>query len=109
MKFGDTVKKTDIQKKTLNPVFNEDFRVEVPNDTMLQDNPLEIKYALCFLLIIFRVWDYDVVSSNDIIGSLYIDLNCLLHRNAHTHSGPQIAGWFPIYDTIRGSTALEMD
>jgi hypothetical protein len=44
------------------------------------------------------VWDYDVVSSNDIIGVVYIDLNCLLMED----SAGQIAGWFPIYDNLRG-------
>lgn len=44
------------------------------------------------------MWDYDVVSSNDIIGVVYIDLNCLLMEN----SAGQIAGWFPIYDNLRG-------
>jgi hypothetical protein len=44
------------------------------------------------------VFDYDLVSSNDIIGVVYIDLNCLLMED----SPGQIAGWFPIYDNIRG-------
>lgn len=38
------------------------------------------------------------MSSNDIIGVVYIDLNCLLMEE----SAGQIAGWFPIYDNLRG-------
>eukprot|EP01113_Clastostelium_recurvatum_P019072 TRINITY_DN2249_c0_g1_i2.p1 TRINITY_DN2249_c0_g1~~TRINITY_DN2249_c0_g1_i2.p1 ORF type:complete len:1532 (+),score=404.05 TRINITY_DN2249_c0_g1_i2:123-4718(+) len=88
VKFADgDPQRTEICRKTLNPVWNEDFRFEVPNDSMLQDEPLELK-----------VWDYDVVSSNDIIGVVYLDLNTLLNRDAIGH----IAGWFPIYDTLRG-------
>ncbi len=38
------------------------------------------------------------MSANDIIGVVYIDLNCLLMEE----SAGQIAGWFPIYDNLRG-------
>ena len=38
------------------------------------------------------------MSSNDIIGVVYIDLNCLLMED----SAGQITGWFPIYDNLRG-------
>jgi Ca2+-dependent lipid-binding protein len=43
IKFGDITKKTEIQRKTLNPVWNEDFRFEVPDDSLLQDIPVELK------------------------------------------------------------------
>ena len=56
------------------------------------------KHAQKNTLTLGRVWDYDVVSSNDIIGVVYIDLNCLLMED----SAGQIAGWFPIYDNLRG-------
>jgi len=80
--------KTDIQRKTLNPVWNQDFRFDFPNEADIQDKPLDI-----------RVWDYDLVSKNDMIGSVLIDLNCLLDGETPT---TQIHGWFPIYDTLRG-------
>ncbi|EFA77124.1 C2 calcium-dependent membrane targeting domain-containing protein [Heterostelium album PN500] len=81
--------KTDIKRKTLNPSWNQDFRFDFPNEADLQDKPLDI-----------RVWDYDVVSKNDMIGTVLIDLNCLL---SGLESGTsQISGWFPIYDTLRG-------
>ncbi len=44
------------------------------------------------------IWDHDLVS-NDIIGSVFIDLNSLLY----SESNPTIAGWFPIFDTLRGA------
>jgi hypothetical protein len=44
------------------------------------------------------VWDYDLVSANDEIGRVQIDLNGLLLAD----SAGQIAGWFPIFDTLRG-------
>ncbi|KAF2071191.1 hypothetical protein CYY_007493 [Polysphondylium violaceum] len=80
--------KTDIQRKTLNPIWNQDFRFDFPNEADIQDKPLDI-----------RVWDYDLVSKNDMIGSVLIDLNCLLDGETPT---TQIHGWFPIYDTLRG-------
>jgi hypothetical protein len=44
MKLGDTKsEKTSICKKTLNPVWNEDFRLEIHDDLLLQDEPLELK------------------------------------------------------------------
>ncbi|RKP23918.1 hypothetical protein SYNPS1DRAFT_23997, partial [Syncephalis pseudoplumigaleata] len=60
--------RTDIARKTLAPVWNEDFRYEVSDDSDLQDEPLEL-----------RVLDYDAITAND-----------------------ELAGWFPIYDTLRG-------
>jgi uncharacterized protein YbjQ (UPF0145 family) len=68
-------------------VWDCDFRVEINDDSTLQDEPLEL-----------RVFDFDVVTSNDIIGSALIDLNPLLMADATT----TITGWFPIYDSFRG-------
>ncbi|PRP78644.1 C2 calcium-dependent membrane targeting domain-containing protein, partial [Planoprotostelium fungivorum] len=86
LRFLDSVKKTEIRRKTLNPIWNEDFRFEVPQDSQLQDHPIKLK-----------VYDHDVVSADDVIGTIHVDLNCLLNK-----SGGQIAGWFPIFDTLRG-------
>ena len=73
-------------RKTLNPVWNADFRFEVSDDTQLQNEQLELK-----------VLDYDAITTNDAVGSICIDLNPILSANVS-----QISGWFPIYDTIRG-------
>ncbi|EGC37159.1 hypothetical protein DICPUDRAFT_30730 [Dictyostelium purpureum] len=85
---SNETQKTDIQKKTLNPIWNQDFRFDFLNDLEIQDKPLDI-----------RVWDYDLVSKNDMIGSVLIDLNGLLDGETPTS---QLSGWFPIYDTLRG-------
>eukprot|EP01117_Protostelium_nocturnum_P002984 TRINITY_DN13914_c0_g1_i1.p1 TRINITY_DN13914_c0_g1~~TRINITY_DN13914_c0_g1_i1.p1 ORF type:complete len:944 (-),score=372.42 TRINITY_DN13914_c0_g1_i1:155-2986(-) len=87
IRWLESIKKTEICRKTLNPIWNEDFRVDVPSDSDLQDNPLRLK-----------VWDHDVVSADDVIGSIYVDLNCLLNPN----SRGQLSGWFPIFDSLRG-------
>jgi hypothetical protein len=50
------------------------------------------------MTLFIRVWDYDLVSANDIIGIVYIDLNNLLMPD----SSGQISSWFPIYDTLKG-------
>jgi len=71
-----------------NPTYNEEFRFEVADDTLLQDEPL-----------LFHVWDIGDVStstssnntpprmsskkSNGSIGLVYIDLNPLLMRSAN--------------------------
>jgi Ca2+-dependent lipid-binding protein len=68
-------------------VWNEDFRIEVPDDLMLQDNPVE-----------FKVWDENYYSADDAIGVVLVDLNCLLQAD----SPGKISGWFPIYDTFHG-------
>ncbi|KAG0357353.1 hypothetical protein BG005_003630 [Podila minutissima] len=84
VRFADfEAQRTTVCRKTLNP----DFRFEVTDDADLQNEPLELK-----------VLDYDAITANDSVGSVFIDLNPLLPVN----SPWQIAGWFPIYDTIRG-------
>ena len=46
--------------------------------------------------------DQDLYSSEQ-IGCVYVDLNPLIMRTAHsTDKDLVIQGWFPIYDTIRG-------
>jgi len=78
--------KTKICPKTLNPEWRQSFQFEVSRDKHLQDAPVEIK-----------VFDHDVVH-DDIIGSVNIDITCLL-----MNKGPsKISGWFPLYDSIRG-------
>ena len=63
--------KTGVEKKTLNPVWNEEFRFEVSDDTLLQNEPL-----------IFKVWDSDNYKADSCVGMVYVDLNPLLMRAA---------------------------
>lgn len=51
-----------------------------------KNEPLEIK-----------VLDYDQITYNDAIGSVFFDLNPLL-----SWESSQISGWFPIFDTLQG-------
>lgn len=139
--------KTKVCKRTLNPVWDEgmlwktrqmslcthiflmhhyltqtlhflaEFRFDVSNDALLQDEPL-----------LFRVCDSDALSSDESIGVVYIDLNPLLTQTAskenliamseegllsgehhrhlpshHDHSNVGVLdGWFPLYDTLGG-------
>lgn len=53
IKFGPKIEcKTTVCKKTLNPIWDQQFRLEVPNVSYIQDNIIELK-----------VWDYDFVSA----------------------------------------------
>jgi hypothetical protein len=90
--------KTKVCRRTLNPVWDEEFRFDVSNDTLLQDEPL-----------IFKVCDSDTLSSDESIGLVYIDLNPLLAQKASMEmdddedgQGDVIDGWFPLYDTLGG-------
>ncbi|KAI9592149.1 hypothetical protein BDF19DRAFT_425641 [Syncephalis fuscata] len=82
--------RTDIARKTLSPVWNEDFRYEVSDDADLQDEPLEL-----------RVLDYDAITANDEV----IDWRCHVRFESFIVKG---AGWtviwlVSIYDTLRGT------
>ena len=86
--FGTTEpQRTAVAYKTLHPVWNQDFRIEVHDDIVLQDNLVQLK-----------VFDKDVYSADMCIGVVYCDLSSLLLPNASN----KIAGWFPIYDTLKG-------
>ncbi|KAJ1468197.1 C2 domain-containing protein [Baffinella frigidus] len=94
-------KETQISRKTLNPVWNEQFKCDVTDDCLLQDEPLQ-----------FRLFDYDVLSADDIIGTVYVHCNSLYEAGELLPAGGggqkdkarrrQIQGWFPVYDTMRG-------
>ncbi|KXS11898.1 C2-domain-containing protein, partial [Gonapodya prolifera JEL478] len=86
VRFADDVFRTQIARKTLSPIWNEDFRCEVNDDSLVKNEPLEI-----------RVLDFDAFSANDPIGSVTVDLNPL-----GWDSSIQISGWFPLFDTLRG-------
>ena len=69
LRFGTTVERTESFHKSLNPAWHKAFRVEVSEDASLQNTPIE-----------FRVYDYDVVSSDDSIGVVFVDVSSLLYR-----------------------------
>ena len=78
VKLGDGRKvETRIQRRSLHPVWNEDFRMEVADDAALQDEVL-----------LFTVWDKDTYTSDDSIGSVLIDLNPLLTAPPSSSSSP---------------------
>lgn len=87
VRFGDWSDRTNIARLTLDPVWNQEFRIEVTDDNNLQDLPIE-----------FRIWDKDVMS-DDSIGTVTLDLNCLLRMN---NAPTKLSGWLPIYDTLLG-------
>lgn len=91
IKLRQQQQRTQTIRKTLNPVWDEEFRFEVVDDSVLQNTPVE-----------FKVMDQDVYSS-DVIGVAYVDLNPLIMRTAHgSDKDLVIHGWFPLYDTLRG-------
>jgi C2 domain len=98
--------RTKVCRRTTSPVWEEEFRFDCSDDTLLQDEPL-----------IFKVMDsssYDgngnavfgqsSGSSNESIGQVYVDLNPLLtSQSDDTETGALgIDGWFPLYDTLSG-------
>ena len=93
IRLGDQqTKRTQTYRKSLNPLWGEEFRFEVMDDSTLQDAPVE-----------FRVMDQDLYSS-ELIGAVYIDLNPLIMRTA-LHGADRdliIQGWFPLFDTLKG-------
>jgi hypothetical protein len=83
--------RTQTIRKTLNPVWEEEFRFEVVDDSFLQNTPLE-----------FKVMDQNI-SSSELIGVVYVDLNPLIMRTAHdSDKDLVIEGWFPLYETLNG-------
>ncbi|KRX62840.1 C2 domain-containing protein 5, partial [Trichinella sp. T9] len=86
VKFGQSVHRTEIYPKSLNPKWDTDWFCFEAEEENLQDECLQI-----------RVMDYDTYSANDSIGRVYVDLTPLLHAKKR-----EISGWFPIYDTMNG-------
>lgn len=87
VKLGQITYKTDVKRKSLNPVFNSQwFRFEI-DDQEIQDEMLQI-----------RVMDYDTYSANDAIGKVVLSLNPLLLQN----NTKGFSGNVPIYDTMNG-------
>ncbi|GLG96185.1 Uncharacterized protein GBIM_03015, partial [Gryllus bimaculatus] len=107
IKMGNTTYKTDVFRKSLNPVWDSEwYRFEV-DDAELQDEPLQI-----------RLMDYDTYSANDSIGKVYLDLNPLLlpppptvgkiaggtdpPSSGSAPAGTVFSGWIPVFDTMHG-------
>lgn len=91
LRLESQAKRTNTCRRTLNPVWNEDFQFEVLDDSVLQDEPLELK---CM--------DHDIYAS-ELIGAAYIDLNPLIMRIKDGEEKDLIInGWFPLFDTARG-------
>lgn len=63
--------RTKVCRRTLNPVWDEEFRFEIADDALLQDEPL-----------IFKVCDSESLGADESIGLVYIDLNPLLMQTA---------------------------
>jgi hypothetical protein len=76
--------------------------IGVPYQYMRSWRDQEIENELSLTACFFRVWDRDQFSKDDIIGIVFFDLNNLL-LNKDTS---EINGWFPIYDTFRGTLLL---
>ncbi|CAM9485128.1 unnamed protein product, partial [Hapterophycus canaliculatus] len=95
IKFRNYEQRTAVCKKTLNPYWGEEFKFEVADDSVLQNEPIE-----------FKVMDHDVYTTNDAIGLVYVDLSPLFMRTAEREQDSQrdlvVQGWFPLYDTLRG-------
>ncbi|KAG9249995.1 C2 domain-containing protein [Emericellopsis atlantica] len=60
---GNEIFKTKVQKKTLNPVWNEFFEVEVPSRTAAE--------------LVVKVYDYDFADKPDFLGGANINLEAL--------------------------------
>ena len=95
MSLDSQTQRTRTCRKSLNPAFNEEFRFEIVDDSILQNVPLELK-----------VMDQDLYSS-ELIGVVYIDLTPLIMRTAHSNDKDLvIQGWFPLFDTTKGVRGL---
>eukprot|EP01039_Chlorochromonas_danica_P008191 gene8189-9036_t len=91
IRLENQLQRTTTCRRTLNPVWNEDFQFEFIDDSTLQDTPLELK---CM--------DHDLYSS-ELIGVVNIDLNPLIMRTTQgADKDLIISGWFPLFDTARG-------
>lgn len=84
--------RTKVSRKTLDPVWDEEFTVRVVDDRDLEETPIE-----------FLVWDKDDFSADDLIGSVYTDVTGLLARLSDgSDRQPTLEGWFPLFDTLEG-------
>jgi C2 domain len=84
------------------PVWDEEFRFDCSDDTLLQDETLTFK--------VFDSCDTSAVPNSPVdenigLGQVYVDLNPLLTNqsdDAVSGGALGIDGWFPLYDTLSG-------
>jgi len=85
------ISKTDICKRTLNPVWNSklgsEMEFEIVDDAKLQDSPVQ-----------FKVKDKNIMTE-DFIGVVRVDMGASMADDSR-HA--EVSGWFPIWDTLRG-------
>jgi len=97
VRFAGKEDQTSIQRKTLTPHWDEDFRFDVQDDAALQNEPL-----------VLRVMDSDAFGASNPIGTCHISLTPLLTKYAVVSEQGQrtftsgLSGWFPICDTLEG-------
>ncbi|CCW61873.1 unnamed protein product [Phytomonas sp. EM1] len=86
LKLDDMEHTTDIVRHTRHPVWNLDYRFDTPDLLILQEDPLVV-----------RVYDHDIISRDNLVGTVLLDCNCILGLE-----NPFLTGWFPLHDTIEG-------
>ncbi|CCW66816.1 unnamed protein product [Phytomonas sp. Hart1] len=86
LKLDDMEHTTDIVRHTRHPVWNLDYRFDTPDLLVLQEDPLVV-----------RVYDHEIISRDDLVGTVLLDCNCILGLE-----NPFLTGWFPLHDTIEG-------
>nr|CDS15592.1 C2 calcium dependent membrane targeting [Echinococcus granulosus] len=87
VRLGNTMFKTEVIRRTLNPEWNSDWFCFELNEEALLEEALQV-----------RVLDHDTYSAHDAIGRVYVDLTPLLQ----TEQKRTLNGWFPLYDTMHG-------
>eukprot|EP00756_Hemistasia_phaeocysticola_P049077 Hpha_TRINITY_DN23507_c0_g1::TRINITY_DN23507_c0_g1_i1::g.186364::m.186364 len=90
VRYADQTQKTNTVSGSLSPVWEDPrtatMRFDVADECDLPENPLEV-----------QVWDHDRWTADDQIGSVFVDMNCIL-----ANERPAVIGWFPIFDTMHG-------
>lgn len=57
----------------------------------------------CPFLLLIRFRDKDFYTSDDPVGSVLVDLSCMMTKHASSGGGlDEIAGYFPLYDSFHG-------
>ena len=64
-------RETEVVQGSLNPVWNEKFKFEVVDDSTLQDQTIQV-----------ILYDDNKMQQDKTIGSIRIDLNCLLNQGS---------------------------
>lgn len=91
LRLGNTMFKTEVIRRTLNPEWKSDWFCFELSEESLQEEALQV-----------RVLDHDTYSAHDAIGRVYFDLTPLLQAEQRRN----LNGWFPLYDTMHGNYNL---